>query len=308
MKLPQKLLAHNLKVDGVLPSARFRLLGSLSIDFYNVSEIQALYDALECGQIKVSERTHAELEDPGEGALVTDSDGRVLMTVASALEMVEAKKKQGVHKAAERAVARVQAVNRRVDVGIDGEELGEDSNGDSGKGLTAEGPSRTVGAGLSAPVTKGSRKRLPKDGDNTNGPRKKRSLVKSAEFISDSDESSPTAAGPLHPPAQDIVPWNPRLSVDNRTAVVTPLEYGTKMALPDVLTGVPFLPVSAPPVPPFTQVAATSNPFPMAEDLQIQNWGVLGLPTLNPSILQGPDFDKLVEQYRAGNIDFGFHT
>jgi hypothetical protein len=95
LKLPKKLLSHNLKMDGVLLLSHFPLLSSLSIDHYNVHEIQAMYMALENGHIKVSACTHEEL-DPGEIALISDSDSQVLMTVASALEMVEARKKLDV--------------------------------------------------------------------------------------------------------------------------------------------------------------------------------------------------------------------
>ncbi|KAF9508702.1 hypothetical protein BS47DRAFT_1365783 [Hydnum rufescens UP504] len=99
LKLPQKLLSHNLVINGVLPLSRFRLFGSLSIDHYSVSEIQAMYNALENGQLKVSECTHEE-SNSGETALITDSGGQVLMTVASALEMIGAKKKLDSKRAA----------------------------------------------------------------------------------------------------------------------------------------------------------------------------------------------------------------
>ncbi|KAF9506073.1 hypothetical protein BS47DRAFT_1399785 [Hydnum rufescens UP504] len=160
-EIAQKLLSHNLVIDGVLPLSRFRLFGSLSIDHYSVSEIQAMYNALENGQLKVSECTHEE-SNSGETTLITDSGGQVLMMVASALEMIGAKKKLDSKRAAERAVVRAQAV----DTMIDGGDSGGDSDGHHGNGRPVRNPSHTV---------------MPR--------KTKRLQVKSAEIIDDLDET-----------------------------------------------------------------------------------------------------------------------
>jgi len=301
LKLPQKLLSHNLKIDGVLPLSRFRLLGSLSIDLYNVSEIQALYDALEYGRIKVSERIRGE-SDAGEDVLITDSDGRVLMTVATAVAMVEAKKKQGVHLAAERAVARVQAVDKGVDGGI-GEELGGDYVKDGGGGPKL-GHAMSVDPGVG--VTRRSRKRPRTRGGDTNGPRK-RSQLKSAEFIEDLDET--TTAGPSLQMQgissnSNIMPLYPRLSVDSGTAVGTPFESAAAAPLPGA-SNVVFSPTFPPLAPVLPTPPNAPEPFPMLDETRLQNWDAVSFPTLDPLLFQGPDFEELVEQYRAANSSFG---
>lgn len=274
-----------------------------------------MYVALESGQITVSKRIQGE-SNPGGVALITDSDGRVLMTVESALEIVEKKKKQGVHKAAERAVARAQAVDKRADAGAGSEESGDDHSGDGcGNQHAATKLSRTASADPIIAVAKGSRKRLLEQGDNANGSRKKRLPVKSAEFIEDSDES--ISAGPSLP-TQDMtsrrdILQHPRLSVDSGTAVGTPLGYATQMVLPDAsttavfsppITSTPVLPITYP-IAPVAGVFDQTAPFPMIEDAQFQNWDLANFPMLDPLILQGPDFEELVEQFGHANSNFG---
>ncbi|KAF9508117.1 hypothetical protein BS47DRAFT_1398084 [Hydnum rufescens UP504] len=213
-KLPQRLLSHNLRIDGVLPLSRFRLLGSLSIDHYNVSEIQAMYNALENGQLKVSECTHEE-SNSGETALITDSGGQVLMMVASALEMIGAKKKLDSQRAAERRF---------------------------GNGPPVRNPSHTVMVNLDRIATQGLGKRPRKGGDDINQPRKMKCLqVKSAEFIDDLDET-PTA-GPSHLHMQatsshhNDVQQHSALSIDSGATVGVPLQH---------TTGVPVVPTFNP--------------------------------------------------------------
>lgn len=232
------------------------------------------------------------------------------MTVAGAVKMVEAKKKRGVHKAAERAVARVQAVDKRADAGV-GEQLGGDYVGGDGNRPAFRELGRTASADPGEVMAKRSRKRPRTQGDDTNGPRK-RLQVKSAEFIEDSDDS--TSAGPSlqmqgTSSCRNIVPQHPRLSVDSGTAVGTPFEYAAKVPLPDASTSVAFSPAFTPfapvlPTHPNAPVAAPFNqqdPFPMFEEAQIQNWDATSFPILDPSLLQGPDFEELVERYRATN-------
>ncbi|KAF9514974.1 hypothetical protein BS47DRAFT_1361377 [Hydnum rufescens UP504] len=171
---------------------------SLSIDHYNVSEIQAMYNALENGQLKVSECPHEE-SNSGETTLITDSGGQVLMTV----------KKLDSQRAAEWAVVRAQAVDKRIDDRI---------------------------------ATQGLGKRPRKGGDDINQPRKMKHLqVKSAEFIDDLDET-PTA-GPSHLHMQAMsshhndVQQHSALSIDSGATVGVPLQH---------TTGVPVVPTFNP--------------------------------------------------------------
>ncbi|KAF9509934.1 hypothetical protein BS47DRAFT_1396453 [Hydnum rufescens UP504] len=278
-KLPQRLLSHNLRIDGVLPLSRFQLLGSLSIDHYNVSEIQAMYNALENGQLKVSECTHEE-SNSGETTLITDSGGQVLMTVVSALEMIGAKKKLDSQRAAERAVVRAQAVDKR----IDGEDSGGDSDGHSGNGPPVRNPSHTVMVNLDRIATQGLGKRPWKGGDDINQPRKmKRLQVKSAEFIDDLDET-PTA-GPSHLHMQAMsshhndVQQHSALSIDSGATVGVPLQH---------TTGVPVVPTFNP-----------HDPFSMMDDVPIPNGDDMSFPLLDPLLFQGPKFEALVAQYQS---------
>ncbi|KAF9516088.1 hypothetical protein BS47DRAFT_1360647 [Hydnum rufescens UP504] len=277
LKLPQKLLSHNLVIDGVLPLSCFRLFGSLSIDHYSVSEIQAMYNALENGQLKVSECTHEE-SNSGETALITDSGGQVLMTVASALEMIGAKKKLDSKRAAERAVVRAQAV----DTMIDGGDSGGDSDGHHGNGHPVRNPSHTVMVNSDRIVTQGLGKRPRKGGDDFNQLRKtKRLQVKSAEIIDDLDET-PTA-GPSHLHVQatsshrNDVQQHSAFSSDSEATVGIPLQH---------TTGVPIVPTFNP-----------HDPFSMMDDVPIPNRD-MSFPLLDPSLFQGPEFEALVAQYQ----------
>ncbi|KAF9502837.1 hypothetical protein BS47DRAFT_1403049 [Hydnum rufescens UP504] len=278
LKLPQKLLSHNLVIDGVLPLSRFRLFGSLSIDHYSVSEIQAMYNALENGQLKVSECTHEE-SNSGETALITDSGGQVLMTVASALEMIGAKKKLDSKRAAERAVVRAQAVDKM----IDGGDSGGDSDGHHGNGRPVRNPSHTVMVNSDRIVTQGLGKRPRKGGDDFNQPRKTKCLqVKSAEIIDDLDET-PTA-GPSHLHVQatsshcNDVQQHSAFSSDSEATVGIPLQH---------TTGVPIVPTFNP-----------HDPFSMMDDVPIPNRD-MSFPLLDPSLFQGPEFEALVAQYQS---------
>ncbi|KAF9503046.1 hypothetical protein BS47DRAFT_1369831 [Hydnum rufescens UP504] len=272
LKLPQKLLSHNLVINGVLPLSHFQLFGSLSIDHYSVSEIQAMYNALENGQLKVSECTHEE-SNSGETALITDSGGQVLMTVASALEMIGAKKKLDLKRAAERAVVRAQAV----DTMIDGGDSGGDSDGHHGNGRPVRNPSHTVMVNSDRIVTQGLGKRPQKGGDDFNQPRKTKHLqVKSAEIIDDLDET-PTA-GPSHLHVQatsshrNDVQQHSAFSSDSEATVGIPLQH---------TTGVPIVPTFNP-----------HDPFSMMDDVPIPNRD-MSFPLLDPSLFQGPSLKHL---------------
>ncbi|KAF9520072.1 hypothetical protein BS47DRAFT_1357794 [Hydnum rufescens UP504] len=279
LKLPQRLLSHNLRIDGVLPLSHFWLLSSLSIDHYNVSEIQAMYNALENEQLKVSECTHEE-SNSGETALITDSGGQVLMMVASALEMIGAKKKLDSQRAAEWVVVRAQAVDKR----IDGEDSGGDSDGHSGNGPPVRNPSHTVMVNSDRIVTQGLGKRPWKGGDDINQPHKTKHLqVKSAEFIDDLDET-PTA-GPSHLHMQatsshhNDVQQHSTLSIDSGATVGIPLQH---------TTGVPVVPMFNP-----------HDPFSMMDDVPIPNGDNMSFPLLDPLLFQGPEFEALVAQYQS---------
>ncbi|KAF9505757.1 hypothetical protein BS47DRAFT_1367820 [Hydnum rufescens UP504] len=192
-----------------------------------ICEIQAMYNALENGQLKVSECTHEE-SNSGETTLITDSGGQVLMTVVSALEMIGAKKKLDSQRAAEQAVVRAQAVDKR----IDGEDSGGDSDGHSGNGPPVRNPSHTVMVNSDRIATQGLGKRPQKGGDDINQPHKMKHLqVKSAEFIDDLDET-PTA-GPSHLHMQatsshhNDVQQHSALSIDSGATVGVPLQHTT---------------------------------------------------------------------------------
>ncbi|KAF9503169.1 hypothetical protein BS47DRAFT_1369740 [Hydnum rufescens UP504] len=268
-----RLLSHNLRIDGVLPLSHFRLLGSLSIDHYNVSEIQAMYNALENGQLKVSECTHEE-SNSGETALITDSGGQVLMMVASALEMIGAKKKLDLQRAAEQAVVRAQAVDKR----IDGEDSGGDSDGHSGNGPPVRNPSHTVMVNSDRIATQGLGKRPWKGGDDINQPCKMKHLqVKSAEFIDDLDETPTAGLSHLHMQAMSShhndVQQHSALSIDSGATVGVPLQH---------TTGVPVVPTFNP-----------HDPFSMMDDVLIPNGDDMSFPLLDPLLFQGPSLKHL---------------
>ncbi|KAF9513647.1 hypothetical protein BS47DRAFT_1393050 [Hydnum rufescens UP504] len=237
-----------------------------------------MYNALENGQLKVSECTHEE-SNSGETVLITDSGGQVLMMVASALEMIGAKKKLDSKRAAERAVVRAQAV----DTMIDGGDSGGDSDGHHGNGHPVRNPSHTVMVNSDRIVTQGLGKRPRKGGDDFNQPRKMKHLqVKSAEIIDDLDET-PTA-GPSHLHVQAMsshcndVQQHSAFSSDSEATVGIPLQH---------TTGVPIVPTFNP-----------HDPFSMMDDVLIPNRD-MSFPLLDPSLFQGPEFEALVAQYQS---------
>ncbi|KAF9512252.1 hypothetical protein BS47DRAFT_1394384 [Hydnum rufescens UP504] len=238
-EIAPKTLSHNLVIDGF-------------------SEIQAMYNALENGQLKWCQ---------------------VLMTVASALEMIWAKKKLDSKRAAEQAVVRAQAV----DTMIDGGDSGGDSDGHHGNGHPVRNPSHTVMVNSDRIVTQGLGKRPQKGGDDFNQPRKtKRLQVKSAEIIDDLDET-PTA-GPSHLHVQAMsshrndVQQHSAFSSDSEATVGIPLQH---------TTGVPIVPTFNP-----------HDPFSMMDDVPIPNRD-MSFPLLDPSLFQGPEFEALVAQYQS---------
>ncbi|KAF9504354.1 hypothetical protein BS47DRAFT_1401500 [Hydnum rufescens UP504] len=259
LKLPQKLLSHNLVIDGVLPLSHFWLLGSLLIDHYSVSKIQAMYNALENG---------------------SSNGGQVLMMVVSALEMIGAKKKLDSKRAAEQAVVRAQAV----DTTIDGGDSGGDSDGHHGNGRLVRNPSHTVMVNSDRIVTQGLGKRLWKGGDDFNQPHKTKCLqVKSVEIIDDLDET-PTA-GPSHLHVQAMsshcndVQQHSAFSSDSEATVGISLQH---------TTGVPIVPMFNP-----------HDPFSMMDDVPIPNRDNMSFPLLDPLLFQGPEFEALVAQYQS---------
>jgi hypothetical protein len=352
LNLPQKLLTLKLKIEGALPISQFRLLGSYSIDAYNVHEIRAMYDALVDGHVKVLKRDSG---DPGQTPLITDCDGCVLMTVAGASEMVEEKRKRGVRKAAVRAIARAK------DKGGGAEDEGEDVGGSDGGGpihATSASVGTSMGAGVSTATN--SRKRPWKGGDRQG---KAKRSVKSSEFIEDSDGSAEGMSPRIQTKDRDSQLRSTRLSVDSGTAVGTP-SYG--MPLPPrsnhspapahgpsmVSPALAFAPALQPPLYQSTRLSVdsgsavgtpsygvpryhTSSNHPPAPALgpsmvspalafapalpsiqldlsndglgqtQAGDFNFMNLPPLDPSLLQGPGFDALLDSYNASMDYFG---
>ncbi|KAF9503381.1 hypothetical protein BS47DRAFT_1369569, partial [Hydnum rufescens UP504] len=237
-----------------------------------------LIQLFENGQLKVSECTHEE-SNSGETALITDSGGQVLMTVASALEMIGAKKKLDSKRAAERAVVRAQAV----DTMIDGGDSGGDSDGHHGNGRPVRNPSHTVMVNSDRIVTQGLGKRPQKGGDDFNQPRKmKRLQVKSAEIIDDLDETPTAGLSHLHVQATSShcndVQQHSAFSSDSEATVGIPLQH---------TTGVPIVPMFN-----------LHDPFSMMDDVPIPNRD-MSFPLLDPLLFQGPKFEALVAQYQS---------
>ncbi|KAF9516449.1 hypothetical protein BS47DRAFT_1360293 [Hydnum rufescens UP504] len=238
-----------------------------------------LIQLFENGQLKVSECTHEE-SNSGETALITDSGGQVLMMVASALEMIGAKKKLDSKRAAERAVVRAQAV----DTTIDGGDSGGDSDGHHGNGCPVRNPSHTVMVNSDRIVTQGLGKRLQKGGDDFNQLHKTKHLqVKSAEIIDDLDETPTAGLSHLHVQAmsshRNDVQQHSVFSSDSEATVGIPLQH---------TTGVPIVPTFNP-----------HDPFSMMDDVLIPNRDNMSFPLLDPSLFQGPEFEALVAQYQS---------
>jgi hypothetical protein len=263
-------------MEGVLPLSQFRLLGSHSVDAYNVNEIRAMYDALVDGRIRVLQRDSEGL-DPGQAALITDCDGRVLMTVDKAWEMVEEKKKRGVQRAAVRAIARAKDKG----VGVDeGEDVGGDDEGNHRDSSTATSANMGIVAGL------GSRKRRREGADRQ---AKAKRTVKSSEFIEDSGALSeePQSGSSLQSTG---IPNNSGTAVGTSSNVsMVPLPHTRSFAVGPPITVSPALSSIQP------------DPFDGLGQIQLGAADFMNFPPLDPSLFQGPDFEALVNGYNAAN-------